>query len=162
MERAGPSHTDTCSSDPTTTEPRPDLNHTQPIPDHADTDTGAPSQSEPLCGTDANSADHVGPCDDLSGTTDSEPAAEKPQHPCDTRKEENEEHKPEGACSSNPTANEHPAKRRACRKRKKCLFTVQAVNSNGTTEIGTGSGAVSFSCESDTQTHTQSLCLYEI
>uniref|UniRef100_A0A8D3CV65 Ubiquitin carboxyl-terminal hydrolase n=1 Tax=Scophthalmus maximus TaxID=52904 RepID=A0A8D3CV65_SCOMX len=45
--------------------------------------------------------------------------------------------------SSQPT---QPAKRRACRKKRKSLFTIQAVNSNGMTERGTGEGgsAVSF------------------
>uniref|UniRef100_A0A7N6AJY9 Ubiquitin carboxyl-terminal hydrolase n=1 Tax=Anabas testudineus TaxID=64144 RepID=A0A7N6AJY9_ANATE len=50
--------------------------------------------------------------------------------------EENEEDKQEEACSPSPPANEQPAKRRACRKRRKTLFTIQAVNSNGTTERG--------------------------
>uniref|UniRef100_A0AAQ5Y366 Ubiquitin carboxyl-terminal hydrolase n=1 Tax=Amphiprion ocellaris TaxID=80972 RepID=A0AAQ5Y366_AMPOC len=63
--------------------------------------------------------------------------------------EESEEGKQEEACSPSPSANEHPAKRRACRKRRKSLFTIQAVNSNGTTERGMGEGgsAVSFSSQ---------------
>uniref|UniRef100_A0A8C4NYU1 Ubiquitin carboxyl-terminal hydrolase n=1 Tax=Dicentrarchus labrax TaxID=13489 RepID=A0A8C4NYU1_DICLA len=61
----------------------------------------------------------------------------------DTKKEED---KQEEACSPSLPANEQPARRRACRKRRKSLFTIQAVNSNGTTERGTGEGgsAVSF------------------
>uniref|UniRef100_H2MX15 Ubiquitin carboxyl-terminal hydrolase n=1 Tax=Oryzias latipes TaxID=8090 RepID=H2MX15_ORYLA len=64
-----------------------------------------------------------------------------PEQPCVTTEEENTESKQEGACSPSPPPNENPAKRRACRqRRKKNLFTIQAVNSNGTTERGTGDG----------------------
>uniref|UniRef100_A0A3P9IF93 Ubiquitin carboxyl-terminal hydrolase n=1 Tax=Oryzias latipes TaxID=8090 RepID=A0A3P9IF93_ORYLA len=64
-----------------------------------------------------------------------------PEQPCETTEEENTESKLEGACSPSPPPNENPAKRRACRqRRKKNLFTIQAVNSNGTTERGTGDG----------------------
>uniref|UniRef100_A0A8C7ZQV5 ubiquitinyl hydrolase 1 n=1 Tax=Oryzias sinensis TaxID=183150 RepID=A0A8C7ZQV5_9TELE len=73
-----------------------------------------------------------------------------PEQPCETTEEENTESKQEGACSPSPPPNENPAKRRACRqRRKKNLFTIQAVNSNGTTERGTGDGgsAVSFSSQ---------------
>uniref|UniRef100_A0A8C4IIC2 Ubiquitin carboxyl-terminal hydrolase n=1 Tax=Dicentrarchus labrax TaxID=13489 RepID=A0A8C4IIC2_DICLA len=68
------------------------------------------------------------------------------QQPCETTEEEKEEDKQEEACSPSLPANEQPARRRACRKRRKSLFTIQAVNSNGTTERGTGEGgsAVSF------------------
>uniref|UniRef100_A0A7N6AH14 Ubiquitin carboxyl-terminal hydrolase n=1 Tax=Anabas testudineus TaxID=64144 RepID=A0A7N6AH14_ANATE len=72
--------------------------------------------------------------------TSSGPAAEQTQQPCETTEEENEEDKQEEACSPSPPANEQPAKRRACRKRRKTLFTIQAVNSNGTTERGVGEG----------------------
>uniref|UniRef100_A0A671YQ34 ubiquitinyl hydrolase 1 n=1 Tax=Sparus aurata TaxID=8175 RepID=A0A671YQ34_SPAAU len=67
----------------------------------------------------------------------SAPPAEQSQQPCDTT----EEDKQEEACSPSPPANEQPAKRRTCRKRRKSLFTIQAVNSNGTTERGSGEGA---------------------
>uniref|UniRef100_A0A8C4IKE3 Ubiquitin carboxyl-terminal hydrolase n=1 Tax=Dicentrarchus labrax TaxID=13489 RepID=A0A8C4IKE3_DICLA len=62
------------------------------------------------------------------------------QQPCETTEEEKEEDKQEEACSPSLPANEQPARRRACRKRRKSLFTIQAVNSNGTTERGTGEG----------------------
>ncbi|XP_067449743.1 ubiquitin carboxyl-terminal hydrolase 11 [Thunnus thynnus] len=169
-ERAGPSQTEPCSGDGSansqpddtaSTEPRPAPNHTQPSLDQGDAaaaNNGAPNQTE-LCSADgdgANSAadsansDHVHRCDDdANATADSEPAAEPPQQPCETTEEEKEEDKQEEACSPSLPANEQPAKRRACRKRKKCLFTIQAVNSNGTTERGTGEGgsAVSFSSQ---------------
>uniref|UniRef100_A0AAQ5ZQR0 Ubiquitin carboxyl-terminal hydrolase n=1 Tax=Amphiprion ocellaris TaxID=80972 RepID=A0AAQ5ZQR0_AMPOC len=86
----------------------------------------------------------------IAGTgAGSEAPAEQPQQPCETTEEESEEGKQEEACSPSPSANEHPAKRRACRKRRKSLFTIQAVNSNGTTERGMGEGgsAVSFSSQ---------------
>uniref|UniRef100_A0A665UD26 Ubiquitin carboxyl-terminal hydrolase n=1 Tax=Echeneis naucrates TaxID=173247 RepID=A0A665UD26_ECHNA len=67
---------------------------------------------------------------------DLEPAAE----PSESTEEEKEENKQEEACSPSPPPNEQPAKRRACHKRRKSLFTIQAVNSNGTTERGTGEG----------------------
>lgn len=63
--------------------------------------------------------------------------------------EESEEDKQEEARSPSPLANEQAAKRRACRKRRRSLFTIQAVNSNGVTEraMGEGCSAVSFGCE---------------
>uniref|UniRef100_A0A7N6BCA5 Ubiquitin carboxyl-terminal hydrolase n=1 Tax=Anabas testudineus TaxID=64144 RepID=A0A7N6BCA5_ANATE len=138
--------------------PHADLNHTQPSQDHGDTETTSRSldQTEPLGGANANCTDNVNPLDSSRVTdTSSGPAAEQTQQPCETTEEENEEDKQEEACSPSPPANEQPAKRRACRKRRKTLFTIQAVNSNGTTERGVGEGgsAVSFSCKCDT--HTQ-------
>lgn len=63
--------------------------------------------------------------------------------------QEAEDDKQEEARSPSPLANEQPAKRRACRKRRRSLFTIQAVNSNGVTErpMGEGCNAVSFGCE---------------
>uniref|UniRef100_A0A8D3DWT7 Ubiquitin carboxyl-terminal hydrolase n=1 Tax=Scophthalmus maximus TaxID=52904 RepID=A0A8D3DWT7_SCOMX len=80
-----------------------------------------------------------------TGATSETPAEPTPQ-PCETAEEEKEEDKQEEACSPSPPAAEQPAKRRACRKKRKSLFTIQAVNSNGMTERGTGEGgsAVSF------------------
>uniref|UniRef100_A0A3P9NAL2 ubiquitinyl hydrolase 1 n=1 Tax=Poecilia reticulata TaxID=8081 RepID=A0A3P9NAL2_POERE len=69
-----------------------------------------------------------------------EPPAEAAQPPGETTEEENEADKQEEARSPSPPANECPAKRRACRKRRRSLFTIQAVNSNGTTERGMGEG----------------------
>lgn len=165
VEKAGPSQTELCcgdasassqSDDTTTAEPHSDINHTQPSLDDGDTETnnGPQNQTEPVCSADANTAnaDDVNPCEGSSRTTDtsSEPPAEQPQQPpCETTEEEKEEDKQEEACSPSPPANEQPAKRKACRKRRKSLFTIQAVNSNGTTERGMGEGgsAVSFSCK---------------
>lgn len=171
---------------------QPGANHTPAPLDHGDTETnnGAESQMEPLCGTgdagaaaagaaasdsDANGAgaaataaaatasaavdsadDHSG--ENSSGTAepDSEPASDQTQQLGDSSEEQREEDKQEEACSPSSPANEQPAKRRACRKRRKSLFTIQAVNSNGTTERGMGEGgsAVSFTCEPH-HTHTQ-------
>lgn len=173
-EKAGPSQTEPCSGDTSansqsdgtdTAEPLPDLNHTQPSLEHGDTETknGSQNQTEPLCDTNTNTpncTDGASPCRDSSRTTDtetsSEPPAEETLQPNETTEEEREEDKQEEACSPSPPANEQPAKRRAVRKRRKCLFTIQAVNSNGTTERGMGEGgsAVSFSCKSEhTNTH---------
>uniref|UniRef100_A0A669BDN9 Ubiquitin carboxyl-terminal hydrolase n=1 Tax=Oreochromis niloticus TaxID=8128 RepID=A0A669BDN9_ORENI len=106
--------------------------------------------TEPSCSGDANSADDIDPSEQSGGPAEadgsSEPPAEQPHKPTE---EENEEDKQEEACSPSPPANEHPAKRRACHVRRKRLFSIQAVNSNGTTERGMGEGgsAVSFSSQ---------------
>ncbi|KAG7249343.1 hypothetical protein CRUP_028023 [Coryphaenoides rupestris] len=49
-----------------------------------------------------------------------------------------EEDKQEEACSPIPAVNEQPVRRKLCRKKRRSLFTIQAVNSNGTTERGKG------------------------
>lgn len=156
VEKAGPSQTQRCcdeaspnslSGGTTTAEPHPDLNNTQPSMDCGDLETrnGSPNQTAASCSGDSSE----------KSTAESEPPAEQPQQLHDTTEEETEEQKQEEACSPSPAANEQPAKRRAVRKRRKSLFSIQAVNSNGTTERGTGEGgsAVSFSCES-ARTHT--------
>uniref|UniRef100_A0A3Q1EH77 Ubiquitin carboxyl-terminal hydrolase n=1 Tax=Acanthochromis polyacanthus TaxID=80966 RepID=A0A3Q1EH77_9TELE len=98
-------------------------------------------QRLPVCSADTNSSNSTGDSGSIAGTgAASEPPAEQPQQPCETTEEESEEGKQEEACSPSPPANEHPAKRRACRKKRKSLFTIQAVNSNGTTERGMGEG----------------------
>lgn len=162
-EKAGPSKVDLCSGDHssnsqsddnTTARPLPDQNHTQSSLDHGDsaTNNGSQNQTEPLCSTDTtDTTEDVTPSENSGATADpadSELAAAEPSQPCDTTEEEvKEEDKQEEACSPSPLANEQPAKR--CRKRRKSLFSIQAVNSNGTTERGTGEGgsAVSFSSQ---------------
>lgn len=170
VEPAGPSQTDySCGdatpnrkSDGNTTEPQAEENHIQPLPDHGDpgeNSNGSQSQTEPGCSGDANSADDMDPGEQSSGPAgadrSSKPPAEQPHEPTE---EENEEDKQEEACSPSPPANEHPAKRRVCHVRRKRLFSIQAVNSNGTTERGMGEGgsAVSFSCECE-RTNTTSV-----
>uniref|UniRef100_A0AAQ5XFY2 Ubiquitin carboxyl-terminal hydrolase n=1 Tax=Amphiprion ocellaris TaxID=80972 RepID=A0AAQ5XFY2_AMPOC len=102
---------------------------------------GSMNQTEPVCSADTNSSNSTRDSGSIAGTgAGSEAPAEQPQQPCETTEEESEEGKQEEACSPSPSANEHPAKRRACRKRRKSLFTIQAVNSNGTTERGMGEG----------------------
>nr|XP_046253659.1 ubiquitin carboxyl-terminal hydrolase 11 [Scatophagus argus] len=161
VEKAGPSQTepgcgdapaDSLSDGTATAEPRPDADHAQPSLDHCDAviNNGSQDQAESLC-TDASSTDStndVNPSGNSCRTADldSEPLTVQSQQPCQTAEEEKEDDKKEEACSPSPPANEQPAKRRACRKRRKSLFTIQAVNSNGTTERGMGEGgsAVSF------------------
>lgn len=161
VENPGPSQSEPCCSEPSpnsqsdgtvTTEPQPEVNHTQPSMDHGDTESsnGSMNQTEPVCSADTNSTNSTGDSVSITDTgAGSEPPTEQLQQPCETTAEENEEGKQEEACSPSPPANEHPAKRRACRKRRKSLFTIQAVNSNGTTERGMGEGgsAVSFSSQ---------------
>ncbi|XP_035814389.1 ubiquitin carboxyl-terminal hydrolase 11 [Amphiprion ocellaris] len=161
VENPGPSQTEPCCSDPSpssqsdgtvTTEPQPEVNHTESSMDHGETETsnGSMNQTEPVCSADTNSSNSTRDSGSIAGTgAGSEAPAEQPQQPCETTEEESEEGKQEEACSPSPSANEHPAKRRACRKRRKSLFTIQAVNSNGTTERGMGEGgsAVSFSSQ---------------
>uniref|UniRef100_A0A8D3B0B7 ubiquitinyl hydrolase 1 n=1 Tax=Scophthalmus maximus TaxID=52904 RepID=A0A8D3B0B7_SCOMX len=163
-EKVGPSQTEPCCSDSsangqsdgaTSVEPLPNLNHTQASPGDAikETSNGSESRTELLDNAEANAAnctDNVDLCGDSSrtantGATSETPAEPTPQ-PCETAEEEKEEDKQEEACSPSPPAAEQPAKRRACRKKRKSLFTIQAVNSNGMTERGTGEGgsAVSF------------------
>ncbi|KAM9855966.1 ubiquitin carboxyl-terminal hydrolase 11 [Aulostomus maculatus] len=148
VDRAGPSQMEPCcqSEDTTTTtELCPNLSVTQPSLGQSNiaiANSQSPDQAEPQSSTDTNSGDHVHPSDNTNRTLDTEPATEPPPEPCDT----SEEDKQEEACSPSPPANEQLDKRRACRKRKKCLFTIQAVNSNGTTErlAGDGASALSF------------------
>ncbi|XP_070696236.1 ubiquitin carboxyl-terminal hydrolase 11 [Pempheris klunzingeri] len=134
--------------------PHPELNHTQLSLDHGDAEPNNGSQGQAEAPCSADSTDGANACGDSSGSTDSSleaPAERLPpqQRLGETAEEEREDDKQEEACSPGPPANEQPAKRRACRKRKKSLFTIQAVNSNGTTERGTGEGgsAVSFSSQ---------------
>lgn len=151
MAKAGPSHTRARHAE---------LNHTQPSLDGSDSDTpnGSHNQTELVCTAGSDNADST--CDISPGglypaEPGPEPAALQPQQPRDATEEELEEEKLGEACSPCSPANEQPAKRRVHHKRKKSLFTIQAVNSNGTTERGMGEGgsAVSFSCRS-THTHT--------
>uniref|UniRef100_A0A665UCT4 ubiquitinyl hydrolase 1 n=1 Tax=Echeneis naucrates TaxID=173247 RepID=A0A665UCT4_ECHNA len=147
--------TNSRSDDTATAAPPPDINHKQPSLDRGDTETCTEShnQTEPRCITDASStpADNAIPSGDSTRSADANVDLEPAAEPSESTEEEKEENKQEEACSPSPPPNEQPAKRRACHKRRKSLFTIQAVNSNGTTERGTGEGgsAVSFSCESE-------------
>ena len=132
-----------CLTD-TGADPPSELNHTQPSLDCSDAQTpnGSQQQAEPVCNDSSSDAAPSGPA-----------AAERPLYAAED--DELEREKLGEACSPCSPANQQPAKRRACRKRRRSLFTIQAVNSNGTTERGTGDGgsAVSFSCMF-THTHT--------
>ncbi|KAM6982519.1 ubiquitin carboxyl-terminal hydrolase 11 [Tautogolabrus adspersus] len=158
-EKAEPFQSDLCcgdsssnsqSDDTATAKPLPDQNHTQLSPDHGDgeTNNGSENQTEPICSTNATDT-----ANDANPGTHSSEGAETSSKPTPlsntTEEEQKEEDKQEEACSPSPKANEQPAKRRACHKRRKSMFTIQAVNSNGTTERGTGEGgsAVSFSSQ---------------
>uniref|UniRef100_A0A665UBP3 Ubiquitin carboxyl-terminal hydrolase n=1 Tax=Echeneis naucrates TaxID=173247 RepID=A0A665UBP3_ECHNA len=120
------------------------LQRLQPSLDRGDTETCTEShnQTEPRCITDASStpADNAIPSGDSTRSADANVDLEPAAEPSESTEEEKEENKQEEACSPSPPPNEQPAKRRACHKRRKSLFTIQAVNSNGTTERGTGEG----------------------
>ncbi|XP_068600050.1 ubiquitin carboxyl-terminal hydrolase 11 [Brachionichthys hirsutus] len=111
----------------------------QPICDCVTTKNGSQDQTEHLAGGDA---------DGVNPTARLEPPAEQPQQPPSETTEEEKEDSQE-ACSPGLPANEPPAKRSVRRRRRRALFTIQAVNSNGTTERKTGDGgsAVSFSSQ---------------
>uniref|UniRef100_A0A3P8WWT4 Ubiquitin carboxyl-terminal hydrolase n=1 Tax=Cynoglossus semilaevis TaxID=244447 RepID=A0A3P8WWT4_CYNSE len=70
--------------------------------------------------------------------SDSEPPTETTAQPDETTDNDNKQE--EAARSPSPLTVEQPAKRRACHKKRRNLFTIQAVNSNGTTERGMGEG----------------------
>lgn len=166
-DKADPSQTEPCCWDATAnslsdgtapSEPHPNHNHAQTSlePDNSFTSNGSQNEAKPLCSGNAantSSTDNMDPCGDSSRTTETDastdPPAEQLQQPRKTTEEEKEEDKQEEACSPSPPANEQPAKRRVCRKRRKSLFTIQAVNSNGMTErvMGEGGSAVSFSSQ---------------
>uniref|UniRef100_A0A8C8D6L4 Ubiquitin carboxyl-terminal hydrolase n=1 Tax=Oncorhynchus tshawytscha TaxID=74940 RepID=A0A8C8D6L4_ONCTS len=69
------------------------------------------------------------------------------QQPCEEEEEEEEER---GECPPClPQANRRQAKRKGCEaRRRKLLFSIQAVNSNGTTERGMGEDGSAFSFSS--------------
>uniref|UniRef100_A0A8C7TS58 ubiquitinyl hydrolase 1 n=1 Tax=Oncorhynchus mykiss TaxID=8022 RepID=A0A8C7TS58_ONCMY len=79
------------------------------------------------------------------GPTDSQQGAgHQQQQPCEDEEEERGECLP---CL--PQANERQAKRKGCEaRRRKLLFSIQAVNSNGTTERGMGEDGSAFSFSS--------------
>uniref|UniRef100_A0A674EUA1 Ubiquitin carboxyl-terminal hydrolase n=1 Tax=Salmo trutta TaxID=8032 RepID=A0A674EUA1_SALTR len=80
-----------------------------------------------------------------TGPTDSQQGAghQQQQQPC-------EEEEERGECPPClPQANERQAKRKGCEaRRRKLLFSIQAVNSNGTTERGMGEDGSAFSFSS--------------
>ncbi|XP_058499655.1 ubiquitin carboxyl-terminal hydrolase 11 [Solea solea] len=134
-------------------EPLPHLNHTPSSVDNSDpipeTSNGSHDQTELRPSVvSTNCTDGVER--DASEETDANVSETPPQpQTCETEDEEREEDKQEEARSPSPSTNEQPAKTRVCRKRRKSLFSIQAVNSNGTTERGMGEGgnAVSFSSQ---------------
>ncbi|KAM4737720.1 ubiquitin carboxyl-terminal hydrolase 11 [Anableps anableps] len=136
--------------------PPEEVNHAATSLDQGDSEVGngplSPTEADGLSaggdlGAEAEAEGSSAPPVEGSSAPPVEGSSAPPR--CDTTEEDNEEDKQEEARSPSPPANECPAKRRACRKRRRSLFTIQAVNSNGTTERGTGEGgsAVSFSSQ---------------
>lgn len=150
--RPGPSHSEPCchtnSQSDVPTEPPPHLNNMQtPV----DRDTAAAASN----GTQNQAEAAAFCCSDGPGSRDSsrtaapESAPELTPELAPDATQDKEEDKQEEASSPSPTANEQPMKKRVCPKKRRSLFSIQAVNSNGTTERGTGEGdsAVSFSSQ---------------
>lgn len=132
----------------------PNLNNSTPSVDNADSETSTGSQDQadqpaaaPAAAAAASCPEDVDQCAG-SSRSDSEPPTETTAQPDETTDNDNKQE--EAARSPSPLTVEQPAKRRACHKKRRNLFTIQAVNSNGTTERGMGEGgsAVSFCCES--------------
>ncbi len=95
-------------------------------------------EGQSACGsTDTNSQD----------TTDGDQSAGA--EPSGKEEEDKDEEEEEQAASCAQANKRLPGRRRYTERQKKALFTIQAVNSNGTTERGMGEadGGFSFSCE---------------
>lgn len=98
-------------------------------------------EGQSACGsTDTNSQD----ANDGDQSAGAEPAGKEEED-----EEEEEEEDGEGAATCAQANKRVPGRRHYTERRKKALFTIQAVNSNGTTERGmTEAGSsFSFSCE---------------
>uniref|UniRef100_A0A672ZZX5 Ubiquitin carboxyl-terminal hydrolase n=1 Tax=Sphaeramia orbicularis TaxID=375764 RepID=A0A672ZZX5_9TELE len=91
--------------------------------DQDSVDRPGPSQSEPCCSTNSQSDVPAEPLPHLNNM-------QTPVGPTSRRKR----------VLPAPTANEQPMKKRACPKRRRSPVSIQAVNSNGTTERGKGEG----------------------
>lgn len=97
-------------------------------------------EGQSACGsTDTNSQD----------ATDGDQSAGVEPSGKEEEDEDEDEEEEEEAASCAQANKRLPGRRRNTEKQKKALFTIQAVNSNGTTERGMGEvdGGFSFSCE---------------
>lgn len=97
-------------------------------------------EGQSACGsTDTNSQD----ANDGDQSAGAEPAGKEEED------EEEEEEDGEGAATCAQANKRVPGRRHYTERRKKALFTIQAVNSNGTTERGMAEAgsSFSFSCE---------------
>ncbi|XP_054625989.1 ubiquitin carboxyl-terminal hydrolase 11 isoform X1 [Dunckerocampus dactyliophorus] len=141
-EQAGPSHREVCCSDRPAnshhegTTPPSEFHpeHPRPPTEEGDVRNNAwPTTTKLLCSGDAGPSDgHIHARGEASTANEEGVAAAPPssQHPpCDTTEEDG---KQEEACPPSPPASEEGAKTKACGRKKKRLFTIQAVNCNGT------------------------------
>lgn len=148
-ERPEPSKRDHCcdgvGQGPAVTQTQPD--QTQESGGEAQADEGASSEVRAGCSTeDSASASCSAEASAGVPTNSQQGAGLQQQQPCETEVEEEK-----GECL--PQTNERKGYQARCRK---LLFSIQAVNSNGTTERGMGEdgSAFSFSCESDNTSHS--------
>ncbi|KAG7472690.1 hypothetical protein MATL_G00111470 [Megalops atlanticus] len=118
--------------------------------DLAEQAEGGVSNSEPRTGCGREDGASVGSGSGVDAAprgTRQQPSEEDEEE--DEEEEEEEEEEKEQATPPSPQSNERHAKRKCCHaKRRKRLFTIQAVNSNGTTERGMGEGGSAFSFSS--------------
>ncbi|XP_075993530.1 ubiquitin carboxyl-terminal hydrolase 11 isoform X2 [Genypterus blacodes] len=147
-ERLGSSQSD----GHTVTELCPHLNHTLASLAPSDEATNEKSlnltDSASVCDADRSTDNTAISANNANDGTDtgrtSEPAADL-WPPSDITQEDG---KWGGACPPGPEANQQPAKRKWCRKRRRCLFSVEAVNANGTTEKGERGTTGTYSSQS--------------
>ncbi|KAJ8015965.1 hypothetical protein DPEC_G00002180 [Dallia pectoralis] len=112
---------------------------TQKSGGQASAEDGASIEVRAGCSTDdiASASPRISVDASCTGLTDSQQGSECQHQPSITEKD----------CS--PQVNERPAKRKGCGfRRRKLLFSIQAVNSNGTTERGMGEDGSAFSFSS--------------
>ncbi|KAI1892985.1 hypothetical protein AGOR_G00139140 [Albula goreensis] len=101
-------------------------------------------------GKDGSVAEDGPSTSDTEGPSTAEgPRAAKEEEDEEEEGGEGEEKEQEQATPPSPQSNERHPKRKCCHtKRRKLLFSIQAVNSNGTTERGMGEGGSAFSFSS--------------
>ncbi|KAJ8393506.1 hypothetical protein AAFF_G00059790 [Aldrovandia affinis] len=121
--------------------------------DPAEQSDGAAANSEPRAGCSGEDGQSPGGADaeEARASDGPKPAKQQPSEEDDEEEEEEEgdEEEKEQATPPSPQSNERHPKRKCCHaKRRKQLFTIQAVNSNGTTERGMGEGGSAFSFSS--------------
>ena len=162
--RPGPFKRDDCcdggqwdgqADGPAVTQTQPEQTQTQESGKQAQAE-GASGEVRAGCSTkDSASASCSAGASAGVPTNSQQGAGLQQQQPCETEEEEEK-----GECP--PQTNERQAKRKGYQaRRRKLLFSIHAVNSNGTTERGMGEdgSAFSFSCESDYTSHSHCLLL---
>ncbi|KAJ8371314.1 hypothetical protein SKAU_G00113420 [Synaphobranchus kaupii] len=133
-----------------------EVNQSNDSTEQAEAAAAAAANSEGKTGCGTEDAPPPSGADGVDAHADARPAVDGAQaagrQPSDEDEEEEEEEGEGGkeeATPPSPQSNERHPKRKCCHaKRRKQLFTIQAVNSNGTTERGMGEGGCAFSFSS--------------